>query len=564
VIQGQVTDSIDFALKPLGHRNGAISGRVTDEQTGEGIARALIVASGPDGRGEAHSYACGGYQIADLPPGKYQVHASATGYEPAVYPESVVVDSGRNTPDIDFALKPTGGGHGGISGFVTNADNGEPIPGALVTATGPHGSGQAHTCRYGGYLIANLPAGKYRVCARARGFKPKVYPESVLVVGGQVTDSVNFALEPDSSQTGGIAGTVTNKANGEPIFGALVVAEGPKRGRDNTCMYGHYYIGELPAGTYHVAASARGFKPSAPETVEVHAGQVTQHVDFALEPEDGQPGGISGTVTDSVTGAPIAGANLFTWGPHGQGRALSDSGGFYLIRGLRHGKYLVRACAHGYHPRVYPESVLVAPDQVTESICLALPPAGGAGIAGFVYDGVAQTEVTGALVMATGIKGNGQAYTGAWGEYQIEGLESDEYSLTVATPGYAASPYFEPVLVQANVITSFVSPPIYPLTGVQESPEPADAVRLSAAPNVFSRSTEVRWQVPEGGRAVLRVFDRTGRAVRTLLDSRLDRGSFSIVWDGTDARGRRLACGAYFLELRGPRSRLTTRALLVD
>ena len=60
---------------------------------------------------------------------------------------------------------------------------------------------------------------------------------------------------------------MTNKANGEPLFGALVVAEGPKRGQANTCMQGHYYIGELPPGTYLVVAQARGFHTSPPETV---------------------------------------------------------------------------------------------------------------------------------------------------------------------------------------------------------------------------------------------------------------------------------------------------------
>ena len=654
VIQDHVTDSINFALEPLGTQNGGISGRVTDAETEEPIAGALIVASGPSGNGEAHSYACGGYQIADLSPGKYQVCASATGYEPATYPESVVVVEGEVTPDIDFALEPEGNETGGISGFVKNASNDEPIPGALVTATGPHGSGQAYTCQQGGYLIENLPAGKYRVCAQALGFKSKVYPESVLVVGGQVTDSINFALEPDSGQTGGISGfvtnahngepipgalvvasgphgsgqahtcqqggyliahlpagkyrvcahaqgfeskvypesvlvtggqitdsvnfalepmgggygaisgRVTNKTNGKPIFGALVVAEGPKRGQANTCMQGNYYIGELPPGTYHVVASARGFKTSPPETVEVDSGHVTQHVDFALEPEEGETGGISGTVTDSATGEPIEGANLFAWGPHGQGQAVTDSTGFYLIEQLRAGKYLVRACAQGYYHKVYPESVHVQPGQTTEDIDFALAPAQACGISGFVYEGVSQTEVSGVLVTATGSKGTGQAYTTTWGEYLIEGLETGEYTLTVSAPGYQDGSYFEPVLVGANVVASLVSPPIYSLTGIQTSPEPRAADRLSVVPSVFGHSTTVRWQMPEAGWAVLRVFDRTGRAVRTLVNSRLSPGSCSVVWDGTDDGGSRLARGAYFLELRWPRGELTTRVLLID
>jgi hypothetical protein len=231
---------------------------------------------------------------------------------------------------------------------------------------------------------------------------------------------------------------------------------------------------------------------------------------------------------------------------------------------LRAGDYLVRACARGYYPKVYPESVHVDTGQTTERICFALVPALNAGISGFVYDGASQTEVAGALVIAASPSETAQAYTGTHGDYLIEGLEPDEYDVTVSAAGCGPGAYFEPVLVEAGVVVSFVSPPVYLLTGALESPEPSDAARLSVKPSVFSRSATVRWQMPEGGWAVLRVFDRTGRAVRTLASSRLDPGSYSVVWNGTDGRGRGLARGTYFLELRGPRGRLTTRALLVE
>ena len=120
------------------------------------------------------------------------------------------------------------------------------------------------------------------------------------------------------------------------------------------------------------------------------------------------------------------------------------------------------------------------------------------------------------------------------------------------------------MLVETDVIASFISPPIYRLLGVQESPAPSALDRLSVVPNVFCRSTTVHWQISEGGRAILRVFDKTGRAVCTLAESRLDAGSFSQVWDGSGGNGQKLARGTYFIELRTQSRRLTTRALLVD
>jgi flagellar hook assembly protein FlgD len=47
-----------------------------------------------------------------------------------------------------------------------------------------------------------------------------------------------------------------------------------------------------------------------------------------------------------------------------------------------------------------------------------------------------------------------------------------------------------------------------------------------------------------------RVFDVTGRAVRTLVDGQLERGYHLLEWNGADASGRRVANGVYFVRLR--------------
>ena len=58
----------------------------------------------------------------------------------------------------------------------------------------------------------------------------------------------------------------------------------------------------------------------------------------------------------------------------------------------------------------------------------------------------------------------------------------------------------------------------------------------------------------DGGRSiVLRVFEMSGRLVRTLSGTTAPGGGFgSMTWDGRDGRGRPLADGVYFLKLVGP------------
>ena len=568
VVRGQVTPNINFALEPDSGRPGGISGMVTNTQNQAPIPNALIVAHGP-GHGEAHSGPRGDYLMQNLPPGVYAVGASAQGFHPSAW-DTVVVQAGQVTPNVDFALEPCGGQTGGISGRVIDARtrNQRPIIGARIMARSPNGQGVAHSSQNGCYLISKLPDGIYVVTASARGYRPATYPDSVVVHRGQITPNINFALVPCGGQTGGISGIVTDARTSEPIFGALVIACGPSQGRGNSGRQGIYHIGNLRPGVYAVRAMARGFRPSAWDTVVVQAGQVTPDVDFALEPESTHTGGISGIVKDSVNQNPIVGAFIFAWGRGGQGRAISDSTGNYLISHLGPGPYLVLAMARGFYPAIYPGIVQVAAGQTTPNINFTLIRVrhGDAGIAGFVYDGIEQTEISGALVVATGPDCEHQAYTDSYGNYLIEGLEPGEYEITVTAEGFEPGSYSEPVLVETEVVTSFTNPVLYPLTGVQESPVPGMVTgnKLAVEPNPFYSGTNIRWQLKGQGHVTLRVFDNTGRVVRTLVDSPLESGAYSIVWDGKDRLGNRLAKGTYFCELWTNAGILTTKTLLLQ
>jgi hypothetical protein len=71
-------------------------------------------------------------------------------------------------------------------------------------------------------------------------------------------------------------------------------------------------------------------------------------------------------------------------------------------------------------------------------------------------------------------------------------------------------------------------------------------------PNPFNPHTEIGFEAPSGGgRATLRIFDVSGRAVRTLT-SEARFGANTIVWDGTDDGGRAQASGVYLYRLEAP------------
>ena len=70
-----------------------------------------------------------------------------------------------------------------------------------------------------------------------------------------------------------------------------------------------------------------------------------------------------------------------------------------------------------------------------------------------------------------------------------------------------------------------------------------------ARPNPFSGSTTILFDLPQGVDLGLRVYDVSGRAVRTLLDGRGKTGLNSVHWDGRDDDGNRIAAGVYFYRL---------------
>jgi hypothetical protein len=82
-------------------------------------------------------------------------------------------------------------------------------------------------------------------------------------------------------------------------------------------------------------------------------------------------------------------------------------------------------------------------------------------------------------------------------------------------------------------------------------PEPKQ-YSLTSTPNPFNPSTQATFAIPsEAGivPVVLRVYDVTGRIVRTLVDGTRGPGYHHVVWDGNDAAGKASSAGVYLLRI---------------
>lgn len=267
---------------------------------------------------------------------------------------------------------------------------------------------------------------------------------------------------------GAISGIVTDSITGAPIPNAYVNARkinGHGGGMAVTDENGYYIIQNLVPGLYTVTCHAQNYYPKHyPEPVEVVDGQTTTDINFALRPYTPPPpnerGSISGVVTDSLTGNPIANARVKACGPS-CGFAITNENGEYIIENLMPGEYRVTCNAMNYFPKRYPERVTVEPNQNTPDINFQLVPRvprGTGSISGVVLDSLTNEPIANAQVVAILTLGRipriprggivGRGVTNENGEYTIENLPTGDYFVICHAASYYPKKYPELVHVE--------------------------------------------------------------------------------------------------------------------
>jgi len=69
-------------------------------------------------------------------------------------------------------------------------------------------------------------------------------------------------------------------------------------------------------------------------------------------------------------------------------------------------------------------------------------------------------------------------------------------------------------------------------------------------PNPFNPTTNISFSLPKDENVKLEVYDMLGRLVKTLVNSRISTGNFSITWDGKDQDGAKVSSGMYLYRLQ--------------
>jgi hypothetical protein len=566
----------------------------------------------------ATSLADGTYLLSPLPAGQYYLRADpnvSQGYVDKYYPgvfyksqATTVTVSTYGTVIVSFYLD-----HGGtISGTIVAASGGAPLAGIDLDVYDQNRQFldgiDAASLSNGTFTLGCFPLGTFYVKAdptqdsmyvdtyyNGRGSLPDADP--VVVTGVGNVPNINFSLPLG----GNMSGTVLGLDTGQPLPGVDIdvfdlAGQFISHADATTDSQGAYVVGAVLPGGYYVQAD-----PSAQQgyvdayygdvydialatPVAVTAGNVHAGIDIHLP----RGGTISGSVTSAVTGLPVPGVRVTMFDalgsilPGAGGSTAAD--GSFLAGAVPSGSYLLRASGDpvlglafefyaGVTLRSQATPVAVVAGSNTPGVTFALDSGG------WITGHVRAADTTGPLFnVDLDVYGTSGEFIGALdaqtdpaGAYLLGPVPVGGFIVKADPTGlyrYAPQYYHHsntfggatPIQVTAGVTVPAIDFDVAPWMGV---PPTESASLAQNVPNPFNPGTRIRFTLADAGASRLRVFDVSGRLVRTLVDGRIRAGRHEVYWNGLDSEARPVASGVYFFRLESQGIDETRRMILL-
>ncbi len=301
-------------------------------------------------------------------------------------------------------LAACGGPDIALNGTITDAYTGKPIPAATVKL----GDSELTTDASGKFQIAKW-TDKDTLQVVANGYEPvsialAAQPQTAKPTPPAVT--LDAKIRPNT-----IAGAITDSYTGKPLAGARVQASATISA--TTGADGRYTLSGLPESfTLTIAAPDH-------ESISQSFKRTTSF-DAAL-----RPNALSGAITDSLTGKPLAGATVKA----GDATATTSADGRYRLDNVPENA-TVQITADGY-------AALTQPIERMTAINAALRPD---VLKGTLLDSATGAPIKNATVIATSTTNSSDvAYTridnSADGQFKLDGVPEQGY-IQVLAPGY--------------------------------------------------------------------------------------------------------------------------------
>lgn len=438
----------------------------------------------------------------------------------------------------------------GVNGVVTGADNGLPL-GATVTVTG--NSKSVTTDPNHGDYYKLLDTGTYQLTFSAPGYISQTV-SGVAVTWGTPT-VLNVQLQPVAY--GDLAGTVL-AVGGAPLAATVKAYKLPLNTLTTTVTAnaaGAFTMTHLDYGSYKLVCSYTGYAP-VEQTVTVDAASVTAPTVYlphtvALTPfASNFDNGLSTDWTGS-------------WGVIAPGADATA----YAMTDTPVGSYLNNSTTYCAMAAGADLSDLVSGDLTYRAKWVLETNWDGVQLQVSVDGGANWTPVATARTQP----GSGQGVQTA-GQPWYEGSQTAYVTETVSlSPWLGQADVRFRFMLRSDTSTRYdgftfdtftmagLGVDNYtPATGV-----PAATRLANVQPNPFNPATTVRFELARATRAQVRVYDLSGRVVRTLLDEPRPAGTQTVLWDGSDDAGQPASSGVYLVRMVADGIEQSVKASLV-
>jgi len=112
--------------------------------------------------------------------------------------------------------------------------------------------------------------------------------------------------------------------------------------------------------------------------------------------------------------------------------------------------------------------------------------------------------------------------------------------------------YFDNIVVTQNV------------TAIEDNEIVATKFKLGQNyPNPFNPSTTIEFDLSKSSHVDLKVYNITGKSVKTLVNETMSAGAQKANWDGTDSNGNSVAAGVYLYSLKTEAGTETKKMILI-
>ena len=376
-----------------------------------------------------------------------------------------------------------------ITGTVTNANNNNPIVGAIVTLQTMGGGGintyRDTTIAGGVYSLLNIPVGTSGVLTvTATGYTQN----QQFVQNLRANDTIDIQLIPAGTQTGAkkILGTVSDASSLNAVSSARLIlllnAGGTATPVDTviSANNGSYLFDSLSSGRYTIVVTKSGYSEYTSNIIDLRTAD-SAVVNIQLTPIGKNVGTLTGKVTATDTQVVISGAKVLLTRTVTVGgtvtttpidSTLTNNNGIYTISNV--------PAATGYRLTVSAENYITVTSATfrvdsgvtrTQNFALQayIPPSGI--VKGTVVDSASLAAIQGAQVVlrsqnaAGGWTAIDTTQTASNGSFAFTGLDIGTYSLVVSKAEYQTytTPLNRAIQLTTNSDTATVTIALVPV-----------------------------------------------------------------------------------------------------